>query len=111
MIRNAVIHIANEQPLVADLYGMPTSSDVSLVCTNIRMLDGKKPIFVDHSNSVFVFPYATIRFLEIMAGSTDGLPSTPENGALPIDEPGPSEEPDDGDIELDEDFLRRIREV
>jgi hypothetical protein len=110
VIRNAVIHIANEQPLVADLYDMPTSADVSLVCTNIRMLDGKKPIFVDHSNSVFVFPYPTIRFLEIQAGTADGVPSTPD-GATPTEEPAPAEEVDDGDLELDEDFLRRIREV
>lgn len=110
MIRNAVIHIANEQPLLADLYGMPTSGDVSLVCTNVRMLDGKKPIFVDHSNSVFVFPYPTIRFLEIMAGSTDDLPAGPEDGVVPQADETPADA-DEGDLELDEDFLRRIREV
>ena len=55
MIRNAVIHITNEQPLLADLYEMPTASDASLVCTNIRMLDGKKPIFIDNAKSIFVF--------------------------------------------------------
>ena len=111
MIRNAVIHIANEQPLLVDLYSVPTSSDVSLVCTNVRMLDGKKPIFVDHSNSIFVFPYGTIRFLEIMAGSTDGATIAPEDGALPADDAGSTDDGDDGDLELDEDFLRRIREV
>jgi hypothetical protein len=111
VIRNAVIHIANEQPLLVDLYSVPTSSDVSLVCTNVRMLDGKKPIFVDHSNSIFVFPYGTIRFLEIMAGSTDGATIAPEAGALPADDAGSTDDADDGDLELDEDFLRRIREV
>ena len=117
MIRNVVIHIANEQPLVADLYDMPTASDVSLVCTNIRMLDGKKPVFVDHSGSVFVFPYQTIRFLELMAGSVEGMTSESDelvavggNGASPngVD---PAAAEADADLELDEDFLRRIREV
>ena len=112
MIRNAVIHIANEQPLVADLYDMPTAADVSLVCTNIRMLDGKKPIFVDHSTSVFVFPYATIRFLEIMAGSATGLGREPADELVPVESNGHTTETvDDADLELDEDFLRRIREV
>ena len=111
MIRNAVIHIANEQPLVADLFDMPTATDVSLVCTNIRMLDGKKPIFIDHQNSVFVFPYVTIRFLEILAGSATGLAHDSED-ALPAASNGHSDEPmDEADLELDEDFLRRIREV
>jgi hypothetical protein len=112
VIRNAVIHIANEQPLLADLYEMPTSADVSLVCTNIRMLDGKKPIFVDHSGSVFVFPYATIRFLEIMAGSATGLAGEPADELVPVESNGHATEAlDEADLELDEDFLRRIREV
>ena len=111
MIRNAVIHIANEQPLLADLYEMPTAGDVSLVCTNIRMLDGKKPIFVDHSNSVFVFPYATIRFLEIMAGVATGLAESGEDAVPAASNGHAPDAADDADLELDEDFLRRIREV
>ena len=80
VIRNAVIHIANEQPLLADLYQMPTTADVSLVCTNVRMLDGKKPIFIDYSTSVFVFPYLHVRFIEILRLATaTGLPISPED--------------------------------
>jgi hypothetical protein len=112
VIRNAVIHIANEQPLIADVYEMPTALDVSLVCTNIRMLDGKKPIFIDHANSVFVFPYVTIRFLEIPAGAAIGL-ETEAADHVPVASNGHEAAPaeDETDLELDEDFLRRIREV
>ena len=70
VIRNVVIHIANEQPLLADLYEMPGTTDISLVCTNVRMLDGKKPLFIDHTSSTFVFPYLHIRFIEVLPGST-----------------------------------------
>ena len=111
MIQNAVLHIANEQPLVVDLYEMPTAGDVSLLCTNVRMLGGKKPVFIDHSESVFVFPYDTIRFVEIPAAVAAGLPTdngVPVPAGAPIATP---EDADDGDLELDEDFLRRIREV
>ena len=111
MIRNAVIHIANEQPLVADLYEMPTATDVSLICTNIRMLDGKKPVFIDHQNSVFVFPYDTVRFLEILAGAATGMAKDGDEG-VPAASNGHASEPvEEADLELDEDFLRRIREV
>jgi hypothetical protein len=113
VIRNAVIHITNEQPLLADLFDTPTPTDVSLVCTNVRMLDGKKPIFIDHSTSIFVFPYLNVRFVEIVPGSSVGLPELApgdladdaghSNGAAPA-------EPE-VELELDEDFLRRIREV
>lgn len=111
MIRNAVIHITNEQPLLADLYEMPTASDASLVCTNIRMLDGKKPIFIDDTTSIFVFPYLHIRFIEILPGSTAGPSETSgEEVAAEAVAPAVVEEPE-VDLELDEDFLRRIRDV
>jgi hypothetical protein len=112
VIRNAVIHIANEQPLVADLYDMPTASDVSLVCTNIRGLDGKKPLFVDHSNSVFLFPYDTIRFLEITASAATGYETTPDDSQVAVSPNGTDQDAEaDTDLELDEEFLRRIRDV
>ena len=111
MIRNVVIHIANEQPLLADLYEQPAPADVSLVCTNVRMLDGKRPIFIDHTASVFVFPYLHIRFLEIPPGSLAALPDASDAPlALPEPEPEEAAEPE-VELELDEDFLRRIRDV
>jgi hypothetical protein len=106
MIRNAIIHVQNEQPLLADLYEMPSALDQGLLCTNLRMLDGKRPVFIEKSDSAFFFPYLHIRFVEIMAGSS---------GLAEIGEPVPAAEKeelvDDADLELDEDFLRRIREV
>jgi len=69
VIRNAVIHLTNEQPLVADLPVPPSASDISLVCTNLRTLNGKRPVFADDSASLFVFPYAHIRFLEVPPAS------------------------------------------
>ncbi len=114
MIYNAVIHIKGEQPLIADLYDMPASSDLGLRCTNLRTLDGKRPVFIDDPNSFFFFAYEHVRFVEILPGSlgenadkpipigarTRGGDDANGNGALP-----------DEDLEIDEDFLRRIREV
>ena len=109
MIRNVVVHILNEQPLLADLYELPKSEDQGLLCTNLRMMDGKKPIFIDRIESVFFFPYLHIRFLEIPPAS-GGLAEVeaPSEEAAPA--PAETPEPEE-DLELDEDFLRRIREV
>ncbi len=106
MIRNAVIHINNEQPLLADLPELPSSSDVSLVCTNLRTLNGTRPVFVDQVESMFVFPLLHIRFVEIPPGALGQLaPAADEAAAATGDrEPEP-------DLELDEDFLRRVREI
>jgi hypothetical protein len=119
VIRNAVIHIQNEQPLLADLYEHPKPLDQGLVCTNVRTMDGKRPIFVDRSDSVFFFPYLHIRFIEIMAGAA-GLPAieapsatgaqADTNGHVGAGQDAADAEAD-SELELDEDFLRRIREV
>ena len=109
MIRNAVVHLHNEQPLLADLFEMPTALDQGLLCTNLRTLDGKRPVFVDKIDNVFFFPYLHIRFLEFAATSS-GLPEL--EAGVEANPPGPAEDAEaDADIELDEDFLRRIREV
>jgi hypothetical protein len=106
MIRNAIIHIQNEQPLLADLYDMPQALDQGLLCTNLRMLDGKRPVFIERSDSAFFFPYLHIRFVEIMPGSS-GLAEI----GTPAETAKPEEAVEEPDLELDEDFLRRIREV
>ena len=113
MIRNIVIHLSNEQPLLADLFEMPKPSDGQLVCTNLRSMNGKRPVFADSIDSVFIFPVSQIRFVEIPPGA-DGAPEGPRkrgpahtaatNGAGAASET-------DSDLDLDEDFLRRVREA
>jgi len=65
MLRDVVIHILNEQPILADLLSEPKPSDVVLICRNLRTINGKKPVFVDEADSIFVLPLAGIRFIEI----------------------------------------------
>lgn len=132
MIRNAVIHLNNEQPLVADLFELPDAAHVGLRCTNLRTLGGKRPVFADDSASVFFFPYLHIRFVEVPpaaltgaglpvpepvggvagangANGTNGAPDVATSGSDGR-APGPGGD-SDGELEIDEDFLRRIREV
>jgi hypothetical protein len=102
MIRDAVLHVLNEQPLVADLPAMPSPGDVALHCTNLRTLNRKRPVFVDHVDSTFIIPFAQIRFVEIVAAT----PAEPEASAVPA---LAAEVPEE--IELDEELLRRVREL
>jgi hypothetical protein len=71
MLRDVVVHILNEQPIVADLVSEPMPSDVALICRNLRTINGKKPVFVDRSDSTFILPLATVRFLEIHRESVE----------------------------------------
>ena len=94
----AVVHLLNDQPVLVDLLSEPKPDDITLLCTNIRTLDGKKPVWLDHVDSTFAFPYAAIRFVEIPSGKV----RTAEPEAT-------DEEPDE--LEIDEDFLRRVRDA
>jgi hypothetical protein len=140
VIRNVCIHVENEQPLLCDLFDLPTQADAGLVCTNVRMLDGKRPVFIDQTASTFFFPYHIIRFLEIpehewakhragprrAAGARAAAAGVQDDAAaddpaeaeldeqeslLPIAVGAPEPAPDDDlELEIDEGFLQPIRD-
>ena len=119
MIRNVVIHLVNEQPLLADIDHVPTPRDFVLVCSNLRTMNGKRPVFIDHIESTFVFPYGQVRFVEVPVAAKGGgrgrdaaSDTAPAEGSPegPSQAPEPPPEPE-GDLEIDEDFLRRVREI
>jgi hypothetical protein len=113
MIRNVILHVNGEQPLLADLFEPPAPGDVGLRCTNLRQMNGKRPVFVDEMASIFFFPYLHIRFVEIPPGAMSASGDTSLEVVNDVQDPAPApEEPvPDADLEIDEDFLRRIREV
>jgi hypothetical protein len=125
MIRNVIVHLHNEQPLMADLYQMPAPTDSALVCTNLRDMNGKRPIFIDDSASYFSFSLTVVRFVEVPANSiraagveTPGGSANPERGLVVAgdatsqggDHDAPPARPPDADLEIDEDFLKRVRD-
>ena len=101
MIR-AILHLTNDQPLAVELLEMPAPGDVSVICTNPRTIDGKKPVFIDHATSTFAFPMTGIRFIEV-------LRTVEADERMPVVSTGEAAEPED--LEIDEDFLRRVRDA
>lgn len=106
MIRNVVVHLSSEQPLVVDIRALPTAQDACLVCTNVRTKSGQRPIFIDDIGSWFLFPLLHVRFIEIpaeavrAAAGQEGDPLVPAVAGQ-----------EDEDLEVDEEFLRRVREA
>jgi hypothetical protein len=98
----AILHLLNDQPLVVDIAEMPTAADLTVICTNLRTVDGKKPVFIDFASSTFVFPMSAVRFVEIPPEHADSERAAGPALAAPA-------EPED--LEIDEDFLRRVREA
>ena len=107
MIRGVVVHLIGEQPLLADIEAVPDPGDPGFLCTNLRLMNGNKPHFIDESDSWFLIPLSQLRFVEMRGARlsrprarTAGAPSTMRSI------------PDDTlDLELDEDLLRRVREA
>ena len=136
MIRNVILHLVGELPMKADIESLPTAADAGLLCTNLRTLEGRKPVSTEYLDSVFLLPYTVIRFVEIprasihAAGLDHDLPVGPvelpaEAGAVPdgthvIVTPAPraaeamgmsAEDEALEQFELDAELLRRIREA
>jgi hypothetical protein len=118
VIRNAVLHLLNEQPLMADLETQPAPSDVVLVCTNLRTMNGTRPVFIDKMESIFIFPYSQVRFIELPRAATAGKQQPGDedetaSGRGPAPAAKSPERPPEpeADLEIDEDFLRRVREI
>jgi hypothetical protein len=106
VIANVVIHLANDLPVLVDLYEMPGPTDLSVRCTNVRTVDGKRPSFVHNSRSTFVFPFSIIRMIEARGGPvTDTTMVTVDEVASDLPPEAPVDE------EPDEDLLARIRSV
>ena len=108
MIRDAVLHLLGEQPLLVDLFETPSASQFGVLCTNVRTTAGKRPLFVDRIDSTFLFPYTQVRFVEI---APEGERSTIGAESSPTAAETETAEPEAPEIDLDEDFLRRIREA
>jgi hypothetical protein len=134
MIRNVILHLHNELPMKADIESLPTAADAGLLCTNLRTLEGRKPISTEFLDSVFLIPYNIIRFIEIPraaiheAGLDEDLPGPAElpaaatavpDGTQVLVTPAPGagaevfDEEDDGfgSLTPDEELLRRIRDA
>ena len=135
MIRNVILHLQGELPMKADIEALPTAADAGLLCTNLRTMEGRKPLSTEFLDSVFLLPYNTIRFIEIpresiaKAGLGADMPARPaalpaEAASLPEDHviitPAPATQaPVEGKtedealehLEPDAELLRRIREA
>jgi hypothetical protein len=106
VIKNVIIHMANDLPILADLEQLPSGGDRSITCTNIRTTDGKRPAFVTDQHSTFVFPLSVIRLIEARKESLE-----PRSDALEPETAPVSAEPEVLDEEPDEDLLAKIRSI
>jgi hypothetical protein len=66
-----LIHIANQEPILAEIDEMPNPGDTVLVFNNPRKRDGKDIHFLLEGVTTVVWPWSQINFVEIMPSESE----------------------------------------
>lgn len=71
MVYTVIIHLQNEDPVVAEMVELPDSQAVSFSCINPRRKDGKPVTYIDETCTSFIFSWNRVSFIEIMPGDEE----------------------------------------
>jgi len=61
-----LIHLANEEPLLAEVEELPTPESQVIYCTNPRKRDGKELHYVLSEVQTIIVPWHRVSFVEVM---------------------------------------------
>jgi len=61
-----VVHVMNEDPIMAEIDELPDPSDQCVTLTNPRRRDGKPVHYVAEEALSVIFPWHRISFIEVM---------------------------------------------
>jgi hypothetical protein len=67
----ALVHVKNEDPIVAELEEIPSATDNLIILKNPRRRDGKDIHYLDNQVTLVIFPYERINFVEILPGAEE----------------------------------------
>lgn len=71
MAITVIIHITNEDPIVAEIEEMPSVSDKVLIATNPRKRDGKDLHYIDADVTTVIWPWDRVNFVEILPSAEE----------------------------------------
>jgi hypothetical protein len=71
MAYTVIIHIQNEDPVVAEMEKLPGPSDTLIAFTNPRKRDGKPLYYITEGSVAYLFPLSRIAFIEVMASEAE----------------------------------------
>ena len=61
-----VVHVVNEEPIVAELEAMPAANAQFILLHNPRRRDGKELHYVEEDVSTLLIPWHRINFVQIL---------------------------------------------
>jgi hypothetical protein len=65
------IHVTNEDPIVAEVENLPTSSDTLVVAMNPRLRDGKDVRYLAPNVTTIILPVSRINFIQVLPSSEE----------------------------------------
>ncbi len=71
MAHTVIIHLANEDPIVAEMEALPDATATCVFCTEPRRRDGKPVHYISPEAGTIVFPWSRITFIEVMSSEID----------------------------------------
>lgn len=71
MARSVIIHLVNEDPVVADMEELPAANASCIFFTNPRRRDGKPVGWVTPGAVAFVYAMARVNFIEVMTSDEE----------------------------------------
>jgi hypothetical protein len=63
---DVIIHLQNEDPIIAEMDKLPDPSHHSVVILNPRRRDGRPLHYITDGATSFIFPWTRISFIEVM---------------------------------------------
>ena len=67
MSKLVIIHVAGEEPILAEVEDLPKPTDQFLEFSNPRRRDGKSIPYVTQGAKSFMYPWSRLSFVEIMS--------------------------------------------
>jgi len=71
MPRTVIIHLLNEDAVVAEIEHVPEPTDQVLVVSNVRRRDSRDVSYIQPETDMVVYPWARIHCVEILPGEEE----------------------------------------
>jgi hypothetical protein len=71
MAITVIVHVMNQDPVVAEIDEIPDPSSAFILCTNPRARDGKPVVYIEREATRVIFPWHRVSFVETMPSEED----------------------------------------